>query len=396
MKLLIVFSRFGPYHVARLDAVGKQLPLTAVELSGKATEYAWDPVDAPKTFRRVTVFPDQSHRDVSRLELRRAVNDALNGVKPDVVALPGWSDPGALAALQWCRKHNVPRVVMSASSARDAPRQWWRESIKSQVVNAYDAGLVGGTPHADYLRSLGMPDSQVFTGYNVVDNAHFEERATSARRKDQKLRQDLELPSHYFLAVGRFVPKKNFNLLLKAFARYHVQEDNPFDLVILGDGPLGGMLRETRSTLNLENCVHFPGFKQYDMLPVYYGLAEAFVHTSTREQWGLVVNEAMASRLPVIVSNRCGCVPDLVQEPENGASFDPEDSGELAEHLAWMSAQSTDREAMGASSQRMISSWTPDSFARQMLRAAEAAQQHRNESSYSLISGLVIRGLIRR
>ena len=69
-----------------------------------------------------------------------------------------------------------------------------------------------------------------------------------------------------------------------------------------------------RSALGLDNDVIFPGFIQYDELPAYYGLAKAFIHASTVEQWGLVVNEALAAGLPVLVSERCGCAPDLVRE----------------------------------------------------------------------------------
>src|SRR5207248_5879043 len=105
----------------------------------------------------------------------------------------------------------------------------------------------------------------------------------------------------------------------------------PWDLVLLGDGPLRETLNTQLSTLNLHSHVHLPGFKRYDELPVYYALAKAFVHASTTEQWGLVVNEAVASGLPVIVSERCGCVPELVNG--NGFTFDPFAEHELAELL---------------------------------------------------------------
>jgi glycosyltransferase involved in cell wall biosynthesis len=80
-----------------------------------------------------------------------------------------------------------------------------------------------------------------------------------------------------------------------------------------------------RQQLGLEAHVLFPGPKGYAELPYYYGLAEAFIHASTTEQWGLVVNEAMAAGLPVLVSERCGCAPDLVVPGFNGLLFSPED-----------------------------------------------------------------------
>src|SRR5262249_59830905 len=94
-------------------------------------------------------------------------------------------------------------------------------------------------------------------------------------------------------------------------------------LVLLGEGEQRAKLEGLRDALGLRNDVSMPGFKQYDELPAYYGLASAFVHTSTTEQWGLVVNEAMAAGLPVLVSERCGCGPDLVREGVNGFTFDP-------------------------------------------------------------------------
>src|SRR5207247_9937771 len=92
------------------------------------------------------------------------------------------------------------------------------------------------------------------------------------------------------------------------------------------------------STLNLNEHVHLPGFKPYDELPAYYALANAFVHASTTEQWGLVVNEAIASGLPVIVSNRCGCAPELVNG--NGFNFDATNENELTARLLEMASLS--------------------------------------------------------
>src|SRR5205823_7578307 len=115
----------------------------------------------------------------------------------------------------------------------------------------------------------------------------------------------------------------------------------PWDVVLLGDGPLREALNSQLSTLNLHPHVQLPGFKQYNELPVYYALAKAFVHASTTEQWGLVVNEAIASGLPVIVSERCGCAPELVRD--NGFTFDPTDEHVLASQLLNM-ASLTDRE----------------------------------------------------
>jgi glycosyltransferase involved in cell wall biosynthesis len=99
-------------------------------------------------------------------------------------------------------------------------------------------------------------------------------------------------------------------------------------------------------------------------LPAYYGLANAFIHASTTEQWGLVVNEAMASGLPVLVSNRCGCATDLVQEGVNGFTFDPHNVEQLAQLMLKISAcQDVRMSAFGDASRTIISKWGPERFA---------------------------------
>jgi glycosyltransferase involved in cell wall biosynthesis len=120
-------------------------------------------------------------------------------------------------------------------------------------------------------------------------------------------------------------------------------------LVIVGDGELRPALEQLRGELGIDARVHLPGFKQYDELPAYYGLASAFVHASRVEPWGLVVNEAMSAGLPVLVSERCGCAPTLVRDGENGWTFDPADAGDIANGLERVSELSDDeRRRMGA------------------------------------------------
>jgi len=132
-------------------------------------------------------------------------------------------------------------------------------------------------------------------------------------------------------------------------------------------------LHRQRRDLQLEDDVRFPGFAQYDQLPAYYGLASAFVHASVVEQWGLVINEALASGLPVLVSDRCGCVPELVSEGHNGFAFDPLDIEKLAELMARLSEVS-DLGEMGYASRRIISAWSPERFSEGMLNAVKTAQ----------------------
>jgi len=246
--------------------------------------------------------------------------------------------------------------------------------VKRQLASGFQAGLVGDNPHRKYLATLGVPPESAFLGYDAVDNHYFAERTKDARTR----RSSYGLPQRYFLASARFVENKNLNRLLKAYHRYRQLANNEaaWDLVLLGDGPLRDSLCSLRSTLGLEPHVLMPGFKQYHDLPVYYGLANAFVHASTTEPWGLVVNEAMAASLPVLVSNRCGCAYDLVQEGRNGFSFDAYDVELLARlmyRLSLMPKHQLDQ--LGTNSSEAIKKWGLARFEEGLSHAVQKAME---------------------
>jgi len=217
-----------------------------------------------------------------------------------------------------------------------------------------------------------------------VDNDYFAQRADEIRSQKSVLREKHDLPENYFLSSARFIETKNLPQLLQAYARYRALDaksgeksqraEDPWSLVLLGDGPLRSAIHSQLSTLNLEGHVHLPGFKQYPELPAYYGLASAFIHGSSTEPWGLVVNEAMASALPVLVSNRCGCATDLVREGANGFTFDPRNVEELGGLMLRVAQLPNDRlEHMGKSGREIIANWGPGRFAQGLKAAGEKA-----------------------
>ena len=375
-RLCVLFWRLGPYHHARLRAAGRLGSVTALELTRLDTEYDWDEVQGAESFERRTLFPAENTVRMTVPEVRRRMFAALDELRPDVVAVPGWSFPDALAALTWCARSATPSIVMSESQAHDHRRAAWRELVKRRLVRMNAAGFVGGRRHIDYLMELGLPRERVFTGYDVVDNEHFASGADAARAQKEQCRQRLRLPRNYFLASNRFIEKKNLPGLLRAFANYRRRAGGAaWDLVMLGDGPERSHLERTCRDLDIQHHVQFSGFQQYDVLPAYYGLAQAFVHASTTEQWGLVVNEALSAGLPVIVSDRCGCAPELVRHGDNGYTFDPGDENELSRLLERVATAGDGRAVMGKRSREIVSDWSPDAFGDGIWRAVEAATQ---------------------
>jgi glycosyltransferase involved in cell wall biosynthesis len=235
--------------------------------------------------------------------------------------------------------------------------------------------LVAGGPQRRYLAGLGMEERLIRDGFDVVDNEHFAIGAATARKDADALRRQLALPPRYFLASCRFVAKKNLFVLLEAYQGYRGEAGAPaWDLVLLGGGPLETELRAAIAARGLVDSVHLPGFRQYPELPAYYGLAEAFILPSTTEQWGLVVNEAMAAGLPVLVSERCGCSEDLVRPGVNGFRFNPFAPRELMGQMLTIASKDCDRMAMAQAGQAIIAEWSPDRFGRALRQAVDLAR----------------------
>jgi glycosyltransferase involved in cell wall biosynthesis len=173
------------------------------------------------------------------------------------------------------------------------------------------------------------------------------------------------LPRKFFLYVGRFAPEKNLRMLVQAFsvASHHAAVEG-WGLVLVGGGPLEEVLR--RDALPMGDRIRFVAFQQIDGLPAYYGLADALILPSLTEPWGLVVNEAMASGLPVVVSHQCGCVLDLVFPGVNGFVTDPHDPKSLAAALVAIAAEPERRQAYGRESARIIQNFSLETWARSL------------------------------
>ena len=382
MPLVCVqWPRFGPYHLARLRAAHHlfaehSVEVVGVETAGNDLTYDWRVERGEEPFRRVQVFPDREFEAIPPAEMHVGVTAALDRLDPDAVAIISYSTPDARAALAWCRRRRRTAVLMAATKADDAPRVAWREHVKRRLVSQFDAALVGGTPQRRYLEALGFSPERIFQPYNVVDNAFFASGAEEARRASERWRSlpGLEANTPFFLASNRFLRPKNLDGLLQAYRRYREAAPRPWRLLLLGDGPERPGLEAIVREYGIEGVV-FCGFRQVEELPAYYGLAAAFVHPALKETWGLVVNEAMAAGLPVLVSARAGCARDLVQDGQNGYLLDPRDEAALAGLMTRMASMPEgERAAMGRRSREIVDAWSPACFAKGLWRAVEAGK----------------------
>lgn len=378
-RVAVLFDNFGPYHVARLSAAAKHCDLVGIEVAPVSREYAWHPTKTV-SFSRETLISEGKEGLRTKGQLFSKLETVIDRYGVDAMVIPGWSGRHAFAAARVALSRSIRLIVMSESQESDAQRSLVLERVKGRFLSICSAALVGGSRHRAYLQKLGMRPSSIFMGYDVVDNDYFRDGASRIRRSFDGSRQRLGLPEKYFLASARFIPKKNLFSLIDAYAHYHKATlarqqlaEDPWHLVLLGDGELRQQLMDHIAKSEVRSFIQTPGFVQYPELPAYYGLAGAFIHASTVEQWGLVVNEAMASGLPVLVSSACGCSADLVKPGVNGFVFDPHDVHQLSQKMGEISRNSNLANAMGQASAQIIQEWGPERFAKGLLESVGCA-----------------------
>jgi glycosyltransferase involved in cell wall biosynthesis len=426
------FSRFASF---RDLGINKGVDVIGLEVSNKNITYGWSRGAANEN-GIFSLFANEVAESISPYRIFRALYTLLKKQKTDVVFIPSFWPVYLLGALLAAKINGCRVVFMTDSHYATGKNTGLGFVIKSFLVSFYDVAFVGGILHKSFVQYLGFPPSLVFDGYDTIDNDYFGRLANCARAQAEQQRLELSLPSKYILSLGRFVAKKNLSLVIGAYADLVAAGGHHgHDLVMVGSGAEfnqlvelavgrgiqvighgvcgrthGGDLRpegangrhvgqqsipaardlrpESRdmkvevpktqvsgfkSQLSVSAAVHFYPFAQVDTVPVYYALATAFVLASTTEEWGLVVNEAMACGCPVLVSKAVGSAPDLLLEGVTGYAFSPSKQAELVDCMARVCGDADHARELGARALQHIGLWSNQRFAQNALRAAKCA-----------------------
>ncbi|MYF99730.1 glycosyltransferase family 4 protein [Candidatus Poribacteria bacterium] len=151
------------------------------------------------------------------------------------------------------------------------------------------------------------------------------------------------------LAIGRLIPRKGFQFLIRALPQIIDKVNSQFEIEIIGDGPYEDTLVELAEELGVNTHINFAGSVKYPDLPQKYREADIFILPSLAEGMPLVVLEAMGTGLPIIASRVEG-IDELVEDDLNGALFDPGDVDRLAECIIKLINEGEARIEMGKAS----------------------------------------------
>ena len=242
---------------------------------------------------------------------------------PDFAIINGYVGTEQVTAIYYCQKNHIPYAIETDTTlhipANPVVALAKKLLLRRRLHHPLCYGFPGGTPQKENLVYYGIPEEKNFImPMSVSEDRLLKAAGTYASKEELKKEIGLE-SKKIILFVGRLAPEKNISLLISAYNQLKKKHPEAA-LIIVGDGPKAKDLKAQVRELSITDVL-FSGYIGFPELMKYYKMADVFVLPSVYEPWGLVVNEALAFGLPVVISDKVGCGSDLVKNSENGFVF---------------------------------------------------------------------------
>ena len=286
----------------------------------------------------------------------------LKRKKWDAVWFHGYNHHSILWAIFLCKILKIPFFMRMESNLIVSPKgNWIKDWFIKFIVNHSSGLLYIGNANKNYYLSYGANKKKLFSVPYTVDNNFFQklskknDNLINSEKKKIGINKDLPV----ILFASKFIKRKNPLQLLDAFIRlYEHKKHIDSYLLFIGDGELKSVLVDKIEKFNLSHNVKILGFKNQTELPLYYKLCDIFVLPSFKEPYGLVINEVLNCKKPVITSNEVGSSFDLVFHNKNGYIYDAKNIEELSSCLKKLLNDRNLAMSMGNSSFEIINRWS--------------------------------------
>lgn len=275
-----------------------------------------------------------------------------------LVILNGYNDATRVSLIRWAREAGVPLLLAGDSNIHsDDHRPAWKRFVKRMVLPRIFRDCAGvmpmGAAGEAYFRRYGAADKPSFRFPYEPDYAALQQRDQTAVQSFNA-KHTLAPARRRFLAVARLAREKRHDLLLDAFERVATALAEWY-LLIVGDGPLRGEVNARIARLPNNRVVLIPPMRWEELVHAYHA-CDAFVHAAEDEPWGVVINEAIAARLPVIATTACGAAIELVRDGHNGRLVPPGNAAVLADAMTQL-ADDESRAAMRSKCDEALRHW---------------------------------------
>jgi glycosyltransferase involved in cell wall biosynthesis len=372
MRLVFLTNHVAHYRISTLVELRRKVARLDVVLSSRDCAPGLPEADIGVHFLPSFKIP-QSRRHANgyaeryEVHVPRAVVATLRRLDPDCVVAPEFGLRTALAAA-YCTLHRRPLVVHAdLSEEYEQGRGAARLLLRKALLRLTDRVLANGRSAARYVASLGYDPSRISSLPYATDIDRFG-HAPRPAAPEGELR---------LIYVGQLIERKGLEPFVQALAA--ALEARPalrVTLTLAGRGEREDALRSLRTPPNL--MLRFPGPVAYHDLDALYAAHDAFVMPTLSDTWGLVVNESMASGLPVLGSRQSQAVLEMVEEGSEGWVFDARSPASLRDAIErCLGCDAQARAAMGVRARSRARQFSPAHSAQQIVDACRRATDAR-------------------
>ncbi|HEY1987828.1 MAG TPA: glycosyltransferase family 4 protein [Acidimicrobiales bacterium] len=314
-----------------------------IVLSATSENTAFEPLQA---LERSEIVAWDEHQDPQLLI------DRVAAFRPDAIMSAGWNIPSSYRKVMKQQPSHVLRMMFMDSIWQSSPKQWVGRGLHPLLIKPlFDVAFVPSERTEFMARRIGFGPRDIIRGAYTADTPLFDSGPRSGEELASRRR---------FLFVGRLIPFKGVDVLAQAYRRYRAEVPDPWDLHIVGLGPEEHHLKDVEG-------VTMRGFLQSSEVATLMHESSCLVLTSNGEHYGLVVHEAAAAGLPLLVSETAGAVPGLIQDGYNGWSVPEGDVAAWSASMTRMAGQPAERLGeMSAISHALSTRLSPSGWARNL------------------------------
>lgn len=311
LRILYLVNIPSPYRVSFFNQLGKICDLTVLfeRKSSSDRESSWYDYNFEHFngifLKGMNIKSDQA--------LCLGIFKYLSKKKYDCIVIGGYSTPTGVLAIHYLKVNKIPFVLNIDGGFIKNNEIKIIKRIKTYLISSANAWLSTGKASSSYLEYYGAVKNNIYVyPFTTLYRKDILNISLNQSEKDE-LRKELGInDGKVVLAVGQFIHRKGFDVLINAWS--NVLQDT--SLYFVGGEPTEEYVELTNS-LSLNN-IYFVGFKSKYELQKYYRAADLFVFPTREDIWGLVINEALANGLPVITTEKCVAGLELINDGENG------------------------------------------------------------------------------
>lgn len=294
------------------------------------------------------------------------IEDILKQDRPDAVIIPGWIHRCCIQAIRAANRLRIP-IFLRGDSQLDPGHSNVRKLIfrtsRSGYVRKARCCLAYGARSEEYFRFLGS--TRVVKVPHCIETLRFRQRSASVSKEEARRKFQLPEAGKVVLFAGKFIPKKRLEWF---FERLGKMASPNLRIMMVGEGDGKAELQKIASRFQLS--VRWAGFLDQPEMPAAYRAADLLVLPSDYgETWGLVVNEAMTCGCPALISDACGCAPEMIIPGKTGELFAFDNASECEQKLSSLLSPQFDLGKMGIVAQEHAIQFTPQRTATGLVDA---------------------------